>query len=271
MMRVLAGVLSLFVVVVATAPRVAAATSVSEADFQKLRSLQYGEEVRDAWRMLSRAKPTRVAAAEADFERVKAATGWSDEQREEIETAIEEVRYALRSAKDGEISAAELKETLAQCDPVTVATVKAHLEEIESANDSQRAEVFVREEIARERAGAVPTPAQLEGRWTFDPDATITEMLGGLASEEIRATIKKQIESSAGRPSYTFGPGQTVEVRSKGADGAETLQRANYRIDGHTMFFKAEGREREEKLQVGLRDGRLLLGVGTAMSVFSRE
>jgi hypothetical protein len=270
MMRLLASVLSVIVVVAAAAPGVAA-TAVSESDYQKLRSLQYGEEVRDAWRMLSRANPQRVAAAEAEFERVKAASGWTDERREEIEMAIEEVRYALRSAKDGEISAAELKETLAQCDPATVATVKAHLEEIETGNDSQRAEAFVREEIARERAGAVPTPAQLEGKWTFDPEATVTEMLGGLVDAETRASLKAQIEEKTGRPSYTFGPGMSVEVRTKGPDGAETVQRAHYRIDGHTLYFKGDGRDREEKLQVGMRDGKLLLGMMNMMSVFARE
>ncbi len=248
----------------------ALADPVTESDYQKLRAVQEGEAVRDAWRQLSRAKPDRIQKAEQELAQLKASTGWSEDERRAIEAALEDVRWTIQSQTEGAITEEELKDRLAQFDPTTVATAQAHLAELEEGVDRDRAEKFVRDEIARERAGAEPTPAALEGRWVFDVDATIREILGSLATAETAKSLKAQLETSVGTPEYTFGPGATVEVRSKGPDGTDKVDRGTYRLDGHTIYFKAEGRRREEKLTAGLRDGMLLMGVGSARTVFTR-
>jgi hypothetical protein len=254
----------------AAGSRAVAATAVSESDLKKYQELEYAKAVREAWKMYARADKAKQAAADAEYARVRSAAGWTDERYGAIDEAIGEVLSALSSAKSGDITADELKSTLAECDPVTVAAVKAHFDELNTPNNSERAEKQVRDAIAEERAGAVPTPAQLAGKWVFDADATVKDALGGLGSPEDTAKLKADMIARAGNPWYVFGPGNQIESHSKGTSGGEVIFRGTFRIEGHKMFFKAENQKREESLQAGIRDGKLLLGMFGINSVFTR-
>ena len=80
-----------------------------------------------------------------------------------------------------------------------------------------------------------------------------------------------EIFAKIGKPSYAFGPGGRVEVRSQGSDGKEKVELALFRLDGATVYFKAEGRTREDSLKAGIRQGKLILGTGFGMVAFSRK
>lgn len=257
-------------VLLAAGSRAVAMTAVSESDLKKYQDFEFAREVRAAWQMFARADKAKQAAADAELARARAATGWTDEQHGSVDEAIGEVQSALNSARDGEISADELKSALKEYNPVTVATVKAHLEDLNNANYTARAERYVRDAIAEERAGAVPTPAQLAGKWVFDADATVKDALGSLASSEDGAKMQADMIARAGNPWYVFGPGNQIESHSKGTSGGEVIFHGTYRIEGHKMFFKAESQKREESLQAGIRDGKLLLGMFGINTVFTR-
>ena len=148
--------------------------------------------------------------------------------------------------------------------------MKKHWTGPDQPSDSQRAEKQVRDEIEAERAGVPPTVGQLAGTWVFDADATVEAMLGGPADDEGKK-MAAEIAAKVGKPSYTFGPGDRVEVRSKGLDGQEKIETCTFALDGRTIHFKSEGRKREETLEAGLREGKLVLGTGFGKVAFSRK
>jgi hypothetical protein len=259
------------VILSASAHCARAALKVTEADFQTYRQLAYADQLLEARTMFLRAKPAKIAAARAEHDKTWSASGWTRDRHAEVSDALNEVLSNLSSAKSGDMSADDLKVALAECDPTTVATVRAHYDELENTNDSTRAEKQVREEIELDRAGDVVSEAQLQGTWVFDLEATVELMgLSDLGKTELEK-MKADIVARVGSPSYTFGPGNTMESRVKGADGQERTDKGVYRLDSRSIFFKAEGSKREYDLQIGLRDGRLRLGKGFGLSVFVRK
>jgi hypothetical protein len=248
-----------------------AATKVTEADYRVYRELNYAEALFSARQMFLRADPAKVAAAKAELTKAWTASGWTRDQHSEVEMAISEVLSTLSMVKSGEMTEADFREMAADWEATTIATVRAHYDELQNTGDTERAEKQVREEIARERSGDPVTPEQLLGTWVFDVDATLAVMgLGQLNAPE-REKLKADMLAQVGSPSYTFGPGNTVESRAKGADGQEAVSKGVYRLDGMTMFIKAEGLKREEDIQVGLRDGTLRMGRSFGLSVFVRK
>jgi len=250
--------------------RATAAAKVTDADFKAYRSVRYAEALREARKMFARGDATKIAAAELLPGAALRDAGWTKERFDQVEEAIGGIESALRSAKDGEITAEDLASQLAEYDPTAVATVKKHWTDPDQPSDSQRAEKQVRDEIEAERAGVPPTVGQLAGTWVFDADATVEAMLGGPADDEGKK-MAAEIAAKVGKPSYTFGPGDRVEVRSKGPDGQEKIETCTFALDGRTIHFKSEGRKREETLEAGLREGKLVLGTGFGKVAFSRK
>jgi hypothetical protein len=252
------------------APQLGAAVKVTEADYHKYLALEYAEALRDARKMWSRQDPARLAAADAELANAWRASGWTTERFQEVEEAIAEVQSGLRGGRDGDLEPADLRAFLEEHDRTTVATVRAHFEELEDRNPAEIAEQQVRAERESERRGAAPSEAQLQGAWVLDVDATIDWMLDGISLPE-REEMKAAVLEKSGRAVFIFGPGKTIESRSRGADGAERSEKGTYRLDGHSLVIKADGSRREYELQVGMRHGKLQIGKGFGMSVFTRE
>ena len=251
---------------------VVAAEKVTESDHATLRQLQYAEALGKARLMFARGDATKQAQAKAVLTQALQESGWNRERYDAVEEAVGDVMGNLRLNKSGDMSDADLKSALEDSDPTTVATVRAHYEELNKTNDSQRAEKQVRDEIQEEAAGVPPTRAQLEGTWVYDPDASIDAMLGGMATAEDKAKLKATIAAKVGSPEYTFGPGDSVVSRSRDSAGNAVVFKGVYRLDGRKIFFKNEGSKREESLSAGLRNGKLQLGMGgLGYSVFSRK
>jgi hypothetical protein len=251
---------------------VAAAEKVTESDYAKLRKLQYAKalvNVREEW---SHGDKAKQAQAKAGWEQALKETGWNDDTFSRADEAVGEVMGNLQSNKSGDLSDDDLKQTLAESDPTTVATVRAHYAELSNSKDSSQAEQQVRDEIQQEAAGVPPTRAQLEGTWVFDSDATIDAMLGGLATAEDKAKMKADMLAKVGTSEFTFGPGDLIISRTRDSAGGEKVDRAAYRLDGRKVFIKGGESRREYDLTIGLRNGRLQLGMGgLGFSVFSRK
>jgi hypothetical protein len=248
-----------------------AATKVTEADYKTYRDLNYAEALFSARQMFLRADKAKVAAAQVELAKTWTASGWTRDQHSEVEMAISEVLSALSMLKSGEMTEADFREMTAEADPTTVATVRAHYEELQDTGDTQRAEKQVRDEIERERAGDPVTEAQLLGTWVFDVDATLEVMgLGGVGSAEVEKA-KADIIARIGSPTYTFGPGNTMESRVKGPDGQEMVSKGVYRLDGMTIYMKAENSRREYDMRIGIRNGTLRMGSSFGLSVFVRK
>jgi len=251
-------------------PQARAATAVSEADYQTLRRLDYAEALCKARKMYARGDATKIAAAEAELKKTWKDSGWTRDQYGSASDAFGEVLGNLRSVKNGDMTGEDFKSTLSECDPITVATVRAHFEEYEKLRDSDQAEKQVREELEQARRGDVPTEAQLQGTWVLDLDGTIDVMSEQFPIPD-REKSKADLAPKIGSSSYTFGPGNQIVSRVTGPDGKERADTGVYRLDGHKIFFKSPGGKREQQMDIGLRKGKLQMGTGFGVVVFARN
>lgn len=263
-------VLALATLTAVAAPRAGAATKVTEADFKIFRAVQYAEALREARVMWARGDQAKRDAAAALPAAALREAGWTQERYDEVSEVLSEITSALRSAKDGEITDSDLTAALASHDATTVATARAHFAEIERPDDSQRAEKQVRDEIEAERMGEPPSAAQLAGTWVFDPEATVVLMLGSATGEDGRKLVA-DLTAKVGPVAYVFGAGGRVTVHGRGPEGREMDESCAYRLDGATIVFSSEIRQREERLKAGLRNGKLLLGSSFGTIVLSRK
>jgi hypothetical protein len=260
----------MFALLVGAGPQARAATAVSEADYQTLRRLDYAGALCKARKMYARGDATKIAAAEAELKKTWQESGWTRDQYSSASDAFGEVLGNLRSVKNGDMTEEDFKSTLSECDPTTVATVRAHSAEYENLRDSDQAEKQVREELEQARRGDVPTGAQLEGTWVLDLDGTIDAMSEQFPVPD-REKFKADLTPKIGSSSYTFGPGNQIVSRVTGPDGKERADTGVYRLDGHKIFFKSPGGKREQQMDIGLRKGKLQMGSGFGVVVFARK
>jgi hypothetical protein len=263
-------ILLLFASLAGSASRASAATAVSEADYQTIRRLDYAKALCKARKMWARGDAAKIGAAEAELKRAWQDSGWTQDQYSAVSDAFGEVLGNLRSVKNGDMTEEDFKSTLSECDPVTVATVRAHLEEYEKLRDPDQAEKQVREELEQARRGDVPTGAQLEGTWVLDLDGTIDAMSEMFPIPD-REKLNADLAGKIGMSSYTFGPGDRIVSRVNGPDGKERSDTGVYRLDGHKIFFKGAGEKREQQMDIGLRKGKLQMGTGFGVVVFARK
>ena len=260
----------IFAFLLGAVPRARAAVAVSETDFQTLRRLEYTEALCKARKMWARGDAAKVAAAEAELKRTWQDSGWTRDHYSEVDDAFGEVISNLRSLKNGEMTEGDFKSAMSESDPATVATARAHYEEMQTVRDSERAEKQVREELEQARRGEIPTAAQLQGTWGFDLDGTIDAM-GELFPIPDREKFKADLAGKIGMSSYTFGPGDQIVSRATGPDGKERADTGVYRLDGYKIFFKSPGGKREQQMEIGLRHGKLQMGTGFGVVVFARK
>lgn len=251
------------------APRALAGAKVTESDYKTYVKLEYEKALCDARKMFARRDPLKLAEAEAALAKAWKESGWTDQRFGEVEESLGEVVSNLNLAKNGELSQEDLKTALSEADPTTVATAKQHFEDLNNTNYGSRAEKQVREEIAAEKNGTPPTDAQIQGSWEFDVDATIDWLMPGMTGPE-KDKIKTDMAGKMGRVIYTFGPGNAVEVRGPAPDGKEKVEHSTYRLDGNRIFFKT-GQTHESDLKIGMRNGKLQMGLSFGMAVFTKK
>jgi len=247
-----------------------AATAVSESDYQMLRRLDYAEALGKARKMYARGDVAKVAAAEAGLKQTWQESGWTRDHYSEVNDALGEIWSNLRAVKNGDLTEADFKSSLSECDPATLATARAHFAEQEGIRDSDRAEKQVREEFEQARRGDAPTEARLQGTWVLDLDGTF-DVMSELFPLPDRGKFKADLAAKIGSSSYTFGPGDQIVSRVTGPDGKERVDTGVYRIDGYKVFFRGPGAKREQSLDVGLRKGKLQMGTGFGVVVFARQ
>lgn len=242
---------------------------ITEADYATYRKL---EDARALAESRSVFDARNAAKHRADVERAFKAAGWTEQRFDEVGAELSSVGGTLYDAREGSLAPEDVKEMLAGHDPVTIATARAHAEEIVRGTDaSQRADEQVRRELSDAAAGKPPTAAQLAGTWVPDVEATFRGMLGDLAEGPMMTEGKKQLEKDLAGTSYVFGPGDVIVSTAAGADGKLQVSRGTFRLDGHRIWFRAGGSKREYKLDAGLRDGRLVLGLGMTSVVYRRK
>jgi hypothetical protein len=214
--------------------------------------------------MFAHGDKEKQAAIDAQFNKVLAETGWTKERFGEVDDAVGSILSILGDPE---------QEMDPELDKTTIATVKAHRKELEDYGGlQQRARQQFQEEQVLERRGRAPTAAEITGKWVLNIDRSIASISGGLPGEvtkEARDAFTKAITGAT----YTFGPGDTlVAVNQRPGVPPETTQ-GTYRLEGNTLFIKAKmgTRDREDKVDVGIKDGRLQIGMMGAYSVFEKQ
>ena len=232
-----------------------------EADYAAYTTLRLAKAVAGEKLMFAHDK-AKQDPINAEFEKACAGLGWTPDRFEAVDGAVS---AALSTIADPENASEEVTKT-------TLATVKAHQKELENYGAvSQRAQQIVRDQAQAERRGTAPTPAQLAGTWIWDLDLTIDDVASGLDGE-LRKTLRDSMAKTLVAATYTFGPGnRLVAVNQRPGAAAET-QEGSYRIDGNklTIIARMGSRDREDQVDVGMKDGHLRIGMMGVYSVFRR-
>ncbi len=233
-----------------------------EADYAAYAKLRLAKAVADEKRMFAHDK-AKQAAIDAEFARACADAGWT---RARFETVDEEVDWALSAINDPENAGEDVS-------PTTLATVKAHLSDLNDLDGLQsRARELVQAEAQAARRGAAPTPAQLAGRWVWDAELTIASMAEGLG-DDLRQSMRDQLSKTLVAASYTFGPGDVIVAVNQRPGAAPQTDEGHYRLEGSKLVILARvgSRDRMQTVDIGLKDGHLLIGMMGMYSVFRRE
>lgn len=247
------------------------AVKVTESDFNTYYKLRYSEELFRTREMFAHGDGAKKKFDIDEFDKAIADSGWTREKYEGVSTALGDASQALGMMKDPEqIDAA--KETLASLDKVTVETAKTHQKEIDDGEPlRQRAMKQIQADADAAVRGENLTTDKLEGKWLSDIEATVelnTQKFGG---EELKKTMRESLLQTMPEATYVFGPGDKMESIVKRGDGTIQNSKGTYRIDGDTLFLKAEGRRREYDIKAGIKDGTLRLGMMGAYTVLKRE
>ncbi len=233
-----------------------------EADYADYAKLRLANAVASEQRMFAHDK-TKQAAIDAEFTRACAGAGWT---RERFEAVDEAVGLALSAIDDPESAGEDVS-------PTTLATVKAHLSELKDSDGLQKqARDLVQAEAQAAKRGTPPTAAQLSGRWVWDAELTVASMAEGMG-DELKQTMRDQLSKTLVAASYTFGPGDRIVAVNQRPGAAPETEEGRYRLEGSKLVIIARmgSRDREHPVDVGLKDGHLLIGMMGIYSVFRRE
>ena len=248
---------------------VAPPPKITEKDFATMRAIEYAKTLKSERIFRSGRNAETMASAEQALAKTIRETGWSTEKLDDVTSALRSVVEALDRLDAGGEEAADARETLKGFDPVTVATAKSHRAEVVKNDDQARAEKEVREGQKAEAAGEVPTVASLQGVWELSVDATVEAMANGNA--ELGAKLREAMAGKLGKSTYRFGPGNAIEATSVQPGKAPEVTKGTFRLDGHALYTLPAGGKRESKLELGLKGGRLLVGLGFMSTVFVRK
>jgi len=235
---------------------------VRESDYPAYAKLRLAKAVAEEKEMFAHDQVKR-SAIDAEFAKACTDLGWTADRYGEVDGAVSS---ALSSIDDPENAGEELS-------PVTLATVKAHLADLKDFDGlRKRARDLVQEQMRAAARGATPTPAQLAGKWVWDIELTIASMAEGMG-DDLKQSMRDQLSKTLTAATYTFGPGDRIAVVNQRPGQPPENQEGRYRLAGSklTIISKMGSRERADDVDVGLKDGHLLIGMMGMYSVFRRE
>lgn len=238
---------------------------VTEADFKKWDDLRFEKSLLEARTEQDR---SQRAKHKEKYEAAVKASGLSETRRMQIEEVLTEIEQAILEAENGAFSQADLDTYLAAYKPQTVAVARKHLDALRDPDHMDRARAQARTEAIEARKGDVVKPEQIQGVWVVDADATIRSMLGAMADLPEMASTKADIEKSLEGTSYEFKGDQVTSTVV--SNGKKSVSKARFRIEGHKLLI-GDDAPRQSSLDIGMKDGRLVLGTGFATAHYKKK
>jgi hypothetical protein len=235
-----------------------------EADYANFTKLRLAKAVVEEKSMFAHGNKEKQAAIDAQFNKVLAETGWTKERFGEVDDAVGSILTVLGDPE---------QEMDPELDKTTIATVKAHRKELEDYGGlQQRARQQFQEEQLLERRGRAPTVAEITGKWVLNVELSVASISDG-TPDELTKKLADEYRKNLTVATYTFGPGNTmVAINQRPGLPPETSQ-GTFRLEGSTLFIKAKmgTRDREDGVDIGIKDGRLYIGMMGVYSVFERK
>ena len=236
-------------------------TEANYADFSKVR---LAKEVVEQKSMFAHGNKEKQAAIDAQLTKVLAEAGWTKERYEQVNDEVASILAFLRDPE----------QTMdPEPDKTTIATVKAHRKNLEDYEGlRKRALQQIQDEQILALRGRPPTVAEITGKWVLNVELSVASITQGLP-DEVTKNAAEECRKNLTLATYTFGPGDRISaVNQRPGLPPETTQ-GTYRLEGSMLFIKAKmgTRDREDKMDVGIKDGRLYLGMMGAYSVFERQ
>lgn len=237
---------------------------VTEADFKAWMVFEFERHLRDA--RVEQDEDNR-AKHEASYRAAVKATGMSAARADVIERALLMVDDAVLQVEQGQMTKQDSDAFLSGFKPQTVATARKHEQELRGDRGFERAQEQARKEAGAARKGDLVTQAELQGVWVVDADASIRSLLGAMADAPEMAGARAELEKSLDGTSYEF-KGDTVIVTLT-QNGKKHVTKGTYRIEDRQLIFdQAQG---VRDIEVGMMNGRLVLGVGFASATYKRK
>lgn len=235
---------------------------VTDADFKAWMKLEYEYNLRNARIDYDSANESKHEAA---WQQALRASGMTEERREDIDRALSTIVDALEGADDGSVSKDDLDSYLKDFKPATVATARRHRAELRGDRGQAKADAQAQKEFRDARRGAQVKAADIQGKWVVDAEATMRAMLGGMADAPGMEAVKKDLEKTLEGNSYEFKGDQVIATGV--SNGKKSVSRGTFRIEGNDLVVDGVG----SSLEIGMKDGRLVLGVGVAAVSYKRE
>jgi hypothetical protein len=236
-------------------------TEANYADFSKIR---LAKEVVEQKSMFAHGNKEKQAAIDAQLAKVFAETGWTKERYEQVNDAVASILAFL----------SDPEQTMdPEPDQTTIATVKAHRKDLKDYEGlKKRALQEIQDEQILARRGRPPTAAEITGKWVLNVELSVAAITQGLP-DEVTKNAAEEFRKNLTAATYTFGPGDAIAAINQRPGVPPENTQGTYRLEGSTLLIKAKmgTRDREEKVDVGLKDGRLYLGIMGAYSVFERQ
>jgi hypothetical protein len=235
-----------------------------ESDYPTFCKLRLARAVAEEKGMFAHGNKAKQAAIEAQAAKALAEVGWSEERFGAVSAAVDSV---LNNLADPE------QELDPEIDKTTIATVKAHRQELQDTNAlQQRARQIMVDEQTLERRGRAPTAAELNGKWVMNFDRTVASIADGMPAEIVKNAgdeLRKHLTGAT----YTFGAGNTITAVNERPGVPPETSQGFYRLEGNTLviIMKMGSRNREDKIDIGIKEGRLMIGMMGAYSVFERQ
>lgn len=237
---------------------------VSEADFDAWQRFTYEGQLRDA---RVEQDPTNLAAHQASYQAAVKATGLSARRAELIEEALLGVDDTVLRFEQGQLTKGEFDAAIAGFKPQTVATARRHQAHLRGDRGHERARNQALKEAVDARKGDFVTQADLQGVWVLDAEASIRNMLGVMADLPEMAGARAELERSLDGTSYEFKGNRVVVSMMQG--GKKHVSEGTFRIEGRNLVFDQAAGVRD--IDVGMKNGRLILGVGVASTTYKKK
>jgi hypothetical protein len=237
---------------------------LTEADYANFTKMRLAKAVVEEKRMFAHGNKEKQAAIDAQLTRVLAETGWTKERFEQVSEAVDSILGVLSDPE---------QQMDPEMDKTTIATVKAHRKDLEDYDGlKQRALQQIQDEQILAKRGRPPTAAEITGKWVLNVELSVASITQGMP-DEVTKNAAEEYRKNLTAATYTFGPSNAIAAINQRPGVPPENTQGTYRLEGSTLFIKAKmgTRDREEKVDVGIKDGRLYIGMMGAYSVFERQ